>query len=129
MQRRAADHDLTFRKPDPFPQNGLLVARVAQLALKDPGGIAFCQNVYLAQFDAGQDISDPALITACLSAAGLPASLIDDAQSDTNKHDLRLTTDEAAKRGLFGAPSFLVGDELFWGDDRLEDALEWARRA
>ncbi|MFK7941108.1 MAG: 2-hydroxychromene-2-carboxylate isomerase [Roseovarius sp.] len=129
MERRADAQNLKFSKPDPFPQNGLLAARVAQLALTHPGGIAFCQNVYLAQFDAGQDISDPALIAACLQAAGLPAQLIDEAQSDANKHTLRLTTEEAAKRGLFGAPSFVVGDELFWGDDRLEDALEWARRA
>lgn len=129
MERRTAEQNLMFHKPDPFPQNGLLAARVAQLALEEPGGIAFCQNVYLAQFDAGQDISDPAVISACLSAADLPAQLIDDAHSDTNKHKLRMTTEQAAKRGLFGAPSFVVGDELFWGDDRLEDALEWARRA
>lgn len=129
MERRAAAQNLTFHKPDPFPQNGLLAARVAQLALDEPGGVAFCQNVYLAQFDAGQDISDPTLIAACLTAAGLEPGLIDAALSDANKHTLRQTTEDAAKRGLFGAPSFVVGDELFWGDDRLEDALAWARRA
>ena len=127
MARRAAQLGLDFNRPDPFPQNGLLAARVAQLALGTPQGIAFCQNVYLMQFVEGQDISDRGVIAACLAAAGLPETLIGDAQEDGNKHALRLSTEEAMRHGIFGAPSFLVGDQLFWGDDRLEAALAWAK--
>ena len=129
MARRAERFGLAFQRPDPFPQNSLLAARVAQVALAQPGGVAYCQNVFLAQFSAQQDISDPDVITACLTSAGLSANLLEQAQTDANKHTLRETTDDAARRGLFGAPSFLVGDELFWGDDRLEEALAWARRS
>ena len=60
--------------------------------------------------------------------AKLPEGIIEAAQSDENKHALRLSTEEAGRRGIFGAPNFVVGDELFWGDDRLEEALEWAVR-
>ncbi|MEL7258467.1 MAG: 2-hydroxychromene-2-carboxylate isomerase [Pseudomonadota bacterium] len=129
MERLAQCQGLRFRHPDPFPQNGLLAARVAQLALETPHGSAFCQNVYLMQFDEGQNIAESEVIAACLKAAKLPTELIDQAQETTNKHRLRETTEEAMRRGIFGAPSFTVGDELFWGDDRLEAALSWAIEA
>lgn len=126
MERRAQKYGLTFQRPDPFPQNGLLAARIATVTPQGAGLISFCQNVYLAQFAAGEDISDPVVLTACAVSAGLPKTCLDDAQTPENKHALRLTSEEAVRRGLFGAPSFLIGDELFWGDDRLEDALQWA---
>ncbi|QIE45788.1 2-hydroxychromene-2-carboxylate isomerase [Pseudohalocynthiibacter aestuariivivens] len=128
LARRADRLGLTVEKPDPFPQNGILAARVAQIALERPEGIDFCQTIYRAQFSKGLNISDPSVVAACADAVGLPDGVIEAAQSDTNKLALRQTTDEATRRGLFGAPSFLVGDELFWGDDRMEDALDWAVR-
>ncbi|WP_371225590.1 2-hydroxychromene-2-carboxylate isomerase [Roseovarius sp. 2305UL8-3] len=126
MERQAERYGLEFHRPDPFPQNSLRAARAAQLALQHPGGAAFCQNVFLAQFDAGQDISDPTVITACAAAAGLAGDALSGLETAENKHALRATTEEAARRGLFGAPSFLIGNELFWGNDRLEVALNWA---
>jgi len=128
MERLAERQGLRFRHPQPFPQNGLLAARVAQLALETPQGVAFCQNVYLMQFDEGQNIAEPEVVAACLKAAKLPMDLVERAQETPNKHRLRETTEEAMRRGIFGAPSFTVGDELFWGDDRLEAALEWAAK-
>ncbi|KZY31265.1 hypothetical protein A3731_23860 [Roseovarius sp. HI0049] len=128
MARRAERFGLDFHKPDPFPQNGLLAARVAQAAPEGAAKVAFCQNVYLMEFAEAQDISDPEVIAACISLAKLPEGLIDTAQSDETKHALRVATEEAGRLGIFGAPSFVVGDELFWGDDRLEEALEWAAR-
>lgn len=126
MQRRCAQLGLDFKQSESMPQHSVLAARVAQLALETSNGIAFCQNVFLMQFAEGQDIADPGVIAACLSAAKLPETMIEDAQADTNKHTLRLTTEEAMRRGIFGAPSFTVDQELFWGDDRLEAALDWA---
>jgi 2-hydroxychromene-2-carboxylate isomerase len=55
------------------------------------------------------------------------AATVARAQTQPIKDTLRAHTDEAARRGMFGAPTFMVGDELFWGDDRLEDAVAWAR--
>ncbi|MEM6587413.1 MAG: 2-hydroxychromene-2-carboxylate isomerase [Pseudomonadota bacterium] len=125
MERRAGSIGVEFHRPHPFPQNSLLAARVALAAPDGAAKVAFCQNVYLAQLSARQDISDRDVIAACLAAAELPADLLNLAQTDENKHALRLATEEASRAGIFGAPTFRVGEELFWGDDRLEDALAW----
>ncbi|WP_299846910.1 2-hydroxychromene-2-carboxylate isomerase [uncultured Roseovarius sp.] len=126
MERRADKLGLGFQRPEPFPQNSLLAARVAQAAPEGQEMIAFCHNVYLAQFSEKLDISDPNVIAACAASAGLDAKLLDQAQTKDNKLALRASTEEAIRQGIFGAPSFVVGDALFWGDDRLEDALDWA---
>lgn len=126
MARRADKLGLTFKKPDPFPQHSVLAARVATAADPGPNQVAFCHNIYLAQFAEALDISDPDVVAACANSARLPEDIIERATSDEVKHALRATTEEAMRRGLFGAPSFYVGQELFWGDDRLEDALDWA---
>lgn len=127
MARRAARLGLALCRPAPFPQNGLLAARVAQTALGQAGGDAFCRTVFLAQFARGQGISDTDVVAACAAEAGLPEGVIDAAQTEANKQALRLATEEAERRGIFGAPSFFAGAELFWGDDRLQEALDWAR--
>ncbi len=128
MARRSERLGLSLHRPDPFPQNSLLAARVAQASPDGPAKIGFCHNIYLAEFSERLDISDPDVVAACASAAGLPDDILDQARSSANKHALRDTTEEAMRRGIFGAPSFTVGDELFWGDDRMEDALSWAAR-
>ena len=129
VERRAARLGLGFRRPDPFPQNGLLAARVATAALgaEAEAAVAFVQKVYLAQFGAGRDISDPAVIAECASAAGLSDGALEAAQDPGTKQALRESTEEAKGRGMFGAPSFTVRGELFWGDDRLEDAIKHAK--
>jgi len=134
MERLAADLALPFRRPDPFPQNSLLAARVAVFGLASENnqrwGEDFCVTVFRAQFADGQRIDDPATLAAILSRLGADAdSALAAAQSDPNKLRLREQTEEAQKLGLFGAPSFTTGDgELFWGNDRLEQALSWATR-
>jgi len=127
MERQCDKYGLELHRPDPFPQNSLLAARVALMAPEGAAKVAFCQNVYLAQFSAQQDISDPDVIMACAAAAKLPSDILEAAQMTENKHALRLATEEAGRHGIFGAPTFRVGDDLFWGDDRLEDALAWAQ--
>ncbi len=126
MERRSQALGLPLAWSDTFPQNSVLASRVAQLALQTDQGVAFCQAVYTAEFGQGHDISQTPVIADCLAQSGLPADLIDRALQDDNKLALRRTNEEADRRSIFGAPSFMVGDELFWGDDRLDDALEWA---
>ena len=127
MERQCENYGLELHRPDPFPQNSLLPARVALVAPEGAAKVAFCQNVYLAQFSARQDISDPEVIMACAAAAKLPSGILEAAQTTENKHALRLATEEAGRHGIFGAPCFRVRQELFWGNDRLEDALAWAQ--
>ena len=130
LARLADKYDLPFQVPSRFPRNGLLAARVALLGVEEDWIGAFSRAVMRANFAEDREIGDVAVIRAILEDLGLPAdALLDRAQGEDNKLALRRQTERAASLGLFGAPSFRVGDELFWGNDRLEDALEWARRA
>ena len=128
MERRCAEAGLRLVRPDPFPQNSLMAARVALGALEDDRGPAFCKAVFAAAFSDGRDISDPATLRLALERAGLDPALVDRAQDPEIKQKLIGQGEEVAGLGLFGAPSFTVGDELFWGDDRLDQAMDWAAR-
>ena len=121
---------LPFRRPAIFPQNGLLAARIACWFDGEPWLPGFVRAVYGANFADGRDVSDPAVLAGCLEQVGAEARpILDRVGGDDAKAKLRARTEEAARRGIFGAPSFLVGDELFWGNDRLEDALAWHENA
>jgi 2-hydroxychromene-2-carboxylate isomerase len=128
MEREAQALGLPARKPDPFPQNSLLSARVALLGLERGWTPAFTKAVYRAEFGAGRTIGDPAVIGSVLAELGLDASaILKDAQDEPNKARLKAVGEEAKSRGLFGAPTFFTEDgEMFWGNDRLERALAWA---
>lgn len=126
MERICAARGLPFRRPYPFPQNGLKAARLALAAAEQNCLEAFTKSVFQAQFEDGSDISSDAVLQECLRKSGLDAGLISRAQSPAIKSALRAHTEEAIAAGIFGAPSFTCGPELFWGDDRLEQALEHA---
>ena len=128
VERRAARFGLPFQRPDIFPANGLNAARIMTATLDQPWCVEFARAVFQAQFVRGEDISQFETLAAALQACGVePEPWLDQAQSDAVKATLRQRTETAQTRGLFGAPSFLVQGELFWGDDRLEDAIAWAR--
>jgi 2-hydroxychromene-2-carboxylate isomerase len=130
MERQAAELGRPFRRPEVFPQNSLLAARVALFGLTQSWGDNFCVAVFAEEFEHGGRIDDTAILAAILSQLGIDASTaLVAAQSDGNKLRLRAQTEEAQKLGIFGAPSFTTADgELFWGNDRLEQALAWAAR-
>jgi 2-hydroxychromene-2-carboxylate isomerase len=116
-------------RPEPFPQNSLLAARVAT-ALPDATRPAFSHAVYRAEFTEGQPIADRTVIAKLLSDRGLDSeATLAAAESQENKAALRAATEEAGAHGIYGAPSFVTrSGELFWGNDRLEQALAWAKR-
>ncbi len=129
MERVATDRGLNFRRPDPFPQNGLTAARLAIIGLDDNWTPEFTRAVYKAEFADGADISDPKVLGNCLQSVGrIAESELARTQDQAIKDQLKEATSRAVNLGIFGAPSFVVGDELFWGDDRLEQALDYARR-
>jgi 2-hydroxychromene-2-carboxylate isomerase len=117
---------LPLRHPTQFPRSGLLAARVAASAAGAAWLPAFVRGVYDANFARDLDIAQPEVVAGCLERAGAPAAAaLEQAGSEVAKAALREQTDRAQTLGIFGAPSFVVGDELFWGNDRLEAALEW----
>ncbi len=129
LERICARQGLAFRPPSAFPRNGLLAARVALVGAGETWGPDFVRTVYIANFAEDRDISDPAVIDAILAGLGVDSVAIRTrALKPDNKAALRAQTERAASLDIFGAPSFRVDGELFWGNDRLDDALGWARR-
>lgn len=131
LERECADLGLPFRKPEPFPQHSLLAARVALVALDHPWGDDFCVAVFRAEFGEGRRIDEPETLGRILESLKVePRPVLEVAQSDANKPRLRQQTEQAQQLGVFGAPTFTTADgELFWGNDRLDQALRWAQRA
>ncbi len=130
LERLCAELALPFRRPEPFPQSSLLAARVALVGLEVGWGEDFCRAVFRAQFGDGRRIDDAAIIGELLGQLKVEAaSAFAAAQSDAIKAGLRTQTEAAQQLGVFGAPSFTCADgELFWGNDRLEQALRWANK-
>ncbi|ESR26119.1 2-hydroxychromene-2-carboxylate isomerase [Lutibaculum baratangense] len=128
MERLCARARLPFRRPDPFPQNSVLAARLALVGLDEGWGERFTETVFAAEFGRGLDISSRETLGGLLRPLGLdPEDTIERALARSNKERLRIQTARAQETGIFGAPSFVTeGGELFWGDDRLDQALEWA---
>ena len=130
MERQALKYGLPpVVRPAEFPQNGLLAARLATIGAEEGWGPDFTRVVYKAQFVDGLDIGDIAVLRGILDALGMDgAALVQSARTDqVTKDRLRQATEAAIALGIYGAPSFTTeGGELFWGNDRLEDALVWA---
>jgi 2-hydroxychromene-2-carboxylate isomerase len=131
LERICAREHLPLKLPPVrFPQNGLKAARLALVGESEGWTPAFTRAVYTANFGEQKDIGDDATLAAILKALDIdPEKAFAAANTAENKARLKTQTDEAIARGVFGAPSFLVGDELFWGNDRLEEAIAWACRA
>ena len=127
VARRSEKYGLPFVRPSIFPMNGLVAARVMTAALDEDWCGDFARLVFAAQFGRGADISDEALLKDALTSCGVsPEPWFEKAQTNEIKSRLRGTTDRARQLGIFGAPSFIAQDELFWGDDRLDDAIDFA---
>ncbi len=118
----------TFRQPENFPAHSLTAARVA-LALDAKDRPAFSRAVYTAEFAEGKDIGEQATIAAILRGLGHDSTAVTiRASEQAVKDQLRANTSEAGQRGIFGAPSFVLANgEMFWGNDRLEQALARAK--
>jgi 2-hydroxychromene-2-carboxylate isomerase len=124
MERQAVKFGLPWNKPTTFPRRALLPLRIAVLAHEQPWLGAFCRRIMSLNFIDDHDIDDCAPVTEVLASLGVePAPWIARAQSDEGKAALRIQVEEAVNLGIFGAPTFFVGNEMFWGNDRLEDAL------
>lgn len=128
LERICAALSIPFVRPSKFPRNGLLASRVACWFASEPWITEFIKAVFRANFAEDREISDPEVVYACLNGLSLDGPrLLEQAQAVESKAKLRTQTEYAKSTGIFGAPTFLVGEEIFWGNDRLEQALAWAR--
>lgn len=124
VARQARKHGLEFEKPDQFPIGSIVAARVATAYKEAQWHDAFCLRVLKAYFVDNKDISQPAVIEKILRELNLDAEeIITHSTSESVKGLLRVRTEQADQLGVFGAPTMVVGGAIFWGDDRLEDAV------
>jgi 2-hydroxychromene-2-carboxylate isomerase len=113
--------------PARFVQNSLKAARVALVGEAEGWIPAFTRAVYTANFAEQKDISEDATLIGILNALGVDAArAMAAAGSPEIKAKLKAQTEEAMAREIFGAPFFMVGNEPFWGNDRLEEAVAFA---
>ncbi|GAB6844178.1 2-hydroxychromene-2-carboxylate isomerase [Methylorubrum rhodinum] len=115
-------------RPNPFPQNSLSATRAATYGIDHDWLVPFSKAVFETSFSRGESIAEPAAVARILDGLGLDGTaILRAASAETNKGRLKVAGEEARSRGIYGAPSFLAEDgELFWGNDRLEQALTWA---
>jgi 2-hydroxychromene-2-carboxylate isomerase len=128
VERRAQAYGLPpIVWPDGWPSNYLFAMRVATFATEIGRGVSLPLAAFRQHFAAGRDLSDPDNVLIAAASAELhPRALKAAVARETIKKLLRDTTDEAGDLGVFGVPSVVVGEEVFWGDDRLEEAAERA---
>ena len=130
MERQSEDLGLPqFSPPRQFPANSLLSSRTA-LALPEKAVARFSRAVFAAEFVEARDIADRGVLAEILKGLGHDAeAVLARANEPAVKDKLRAETEEATGLGIFGAPTFVTGGgELFWGNDRLEQALAWSRK-
>lgn len=127
MERETRKYGLAWRRPSAFPRAAVLPMRVATLGAQQAWIGEFIRRVMRQNWVDDREIDDPAAVLDALR--GLvpdPDAVLAAALGPYNKLRLREATELARARGIFGAPTFFVGDEMFWGNDRLEEALAWA---
>lgn len=129
LERKASALNLPLVRQEIFPKNSLVAARVALIAVQEGWCGPFARGVFHVNFAEDRDIGDAEVLAPIVEALGHDArDVLVRARSEEIKSDLRDQTGLAEQLGIFGAPSFTVGKELFWGDDQLEHALAWAHR-
>jgi 2-hydroxychromene-2-carboxylate isomerase len=125
VERRAAEYGLPrLAWPEPWPGNTLFAMRVATFAKQTGRTVSFALAAFRQAFAAGRDLSEADNVLLAGAACELhPRALLKAAQTEAVKNALREATDRAAELGVIGVPSLRVGEEVFWGDDRVEEAV------
>jgi len=130
VERRASAYGLPpIAWPDPWPGNSLTAMRVASFAKQTGRTVSFSLAAFRQAFAAGRDLTDPDNVMIAGAACELhPRALLKAVQTESVKNALREATDRAGDLGVEGVPALVVGGEVFWGDDRLEEGVEAALR-
>jgi len=126
LERRARIRGLPYNKPSVYPPNTLITARIGLLSAQEGWCEDFSRKVFHLHWVEDKTIGTEQNLMEALDSLGKkPTEVLERAQQQEIKDALRQQTERAKEIELFGSPSFTIGSELFWGDDRLEDALQW----
>lgn len=130
IARRAEAYGLSPVLPAPYPLPGLVLANQVAMVGAEEGWVeAYARATYRRWFDGGEPAGEDPNLTGAIEEIGQdPVRVLETARSDRIAAALARETGQAMALGIFGSPTFAVGDEIFWGDDRLDDALAWAGR-
>lgn len=129
MERLTHKFGIPWKRPSTFPRSSTVPARIACSIADEPWCGDFIRAVFLANFSLDLDIAEASVVADVLTQLGQPAKeIIEHALGPDQRAILRKNTERAIEIGIFGAPNCLVGDELFWGEESLDDAIEWALR-
>jgi 2-hydroxychromene-2-carboxylate isomerase len=130
VQRRAREYGLPeVRWPDPWPSNYLFAMRVATFAYQEGEGVRFAHQAFRDAFQQGHDLALPEQVLASATRVGLDPAAARAATEDPRiKQSLRAATEAAHERGVIGVPTLAFGGELFFGDDRLDQAMGTPRQ-
>jgi 2-hydroxychromene-2-carboxylate isomerase len=129
IERRAAMYGIAASLPAPYPAKQSIVANlVALVGMRQGWGVDFVRAAYRRWFQLGQEMGAEPNVSESLRDIGQePQSVLAMANAPETKDWLMTETGIARDLGIFGSPTFAIGRELFWGDDRLEDAISWLR--
>nr|WP_199046603.1 2-hydroxychromene-2-carboxylate isomerase [Dyella sp. ASV24] len=130
MPRQCRKYGLPWQQPSQFPRRSVLPTRIALLGEEQPWMGAYCRRIMRMNFAEDRDIDNADAVGDVLTELGLSAEpLLQEAGTDAHRQRLRDRTELAKTRGIFGAPTFFVGNDMYWGNDRLDDALADAATA
>jgi 2-hydroxychromene-2-carboxylate isomerase len=130
MERLTAKFGLRWKQPSVFPRNTVLAGRVAAAFASAPWAGDYIRAAYVANFGDDRDLNDENVVRELIRSIGQDDErILHDALETDLRGGFRRNTEEAVQIGIFGAPNCVVGGELFWGEETLEDAIAWATRA
>ena len=129
MARRSERYGLSPKLPAPYSLDDITIPnRIALVGMREGWGIAYAKEAYRRWFELSEPADKDPNISKSIEAAGAdPQRVLPLADAKETQDELLRASEEAHGLGIFGAPSFVVDGEVFWGDDRLEDAIEWAK--
>jgi len=130
IERRAEGYGFFAKTPVPYPLSEFdLANQIAILGLDKGWGTDYIRLTYKKWFQEGKEPAiDPSISEICKELGLKKDEIISEAKSEIFEKKYISNTDSARKKKVFGSPSFIVENEIFWGDDRMEDAINWAKK-
>ena len=128
IERRAEGYGFSAKTPVPYPLSEFdLANQIAILGIEKEWGVKFVIQTYKKWFQEKKEPAiEPSISEVCEELGLIKDDIINDAQTEIVKNKYRQNTNLAREYKIFGSPSFVVNNELFWGDDRMEDAIKWS---
>ena len=129
IERRAKNYGFFAKTPVPYPLTKFdLANKIAILGLKNNWGVDYIQLTYKRWFQEGKEPAvEPNLSEICEKLSLDKEKIVSEASSEEINNIYLSNTEKARENKIFGSPSFIVKNEIFWGDDRMEDAIKWSK--